>query len=78
MNKCLRFAKIIKTQLIFSQIASAAEFQNEAINNDKFASTYIIHNCKNKNPHKFSLVSSCTINHLQINQKNVTKKFDLS
>ena len=34
MNKCLRFAKIIKTQLIFSQIASAAEFQNEAINND--------------------------------------------
>ena len=35
MNEELRFAKIIKSTTNFSQIANVAEFQNEAINNDK-------------------------------------------
>ena len=35
MNEKLRFAKIIKSTTNFSQIANVAEFQNEAINNDK-------------------------------------------
>ena len=35
MNEKLRFAKIIKSTTNFSQITNVAEFQNEAINNEK-------------------------------------------